>query len=403
MMRAVLLLLLALLASVALTLLFYEDNGYVLVSFGVWSVETSLVVFALALLLALGLGALLWTMLRGTWRVPGRWLAGWRRYRQDSARRALVEALLAFARGEWRRAEQQLTQHAGGSGDDVTLHYLCAANAAQRRGRRDRRDAWLRQAYESADSDRTRQAVLLTQAQLQMRSQQYEQAVATLSSLRESARESVSLLELQWRAWRELRDWENLRHLLPRLRRRGVSSPERLDGLAIEVYSELMRAAAARADSDKVAALYAELPRRLRRDTRLLLCYVDCLAATGADQAAAELLRKQLRREWDEALALRYSKLAGPDPAAQLAVAQRWLDQYGEQPTALLVVGRLCVRNRLWGKARHYLELAVRRGNQPEACLELGQLLERMGEHEAAGKVFATGLETTLNAAPREK
>ncbi len=397
MMRVVALLLFALLASVALTLLFYEDNGYVLLSLGVWSVETSLVVFALALLFGLGLLVLLWRILRGTWRVPGRWLSGWRRHRQEKGRRALIEALLAFARGEWRRAEQQLTQHAGGGGDDTTLHYLCAAHAAQRRGRRDRRDAWLRQAYESADSERTRQTVLLTQAQLQMRSQQFEEAAATLSSLRESARESALLLELQWQAWRELRDWEHLRQLLPRLRQRGVSSPERLDALAVEVYSALMQAAAGGAEQGRVDALYAELPRRLRRDTRMLLCYVDCQVQAGADDAAASLIRKQLRREWDDALALRFSTLLASDSAAQLTVAQRWLDQQGEQPVVLLVVGRLCVRNRLWGKARHYLELAVQRGNQPEACLELGHLLERLGEREAAGRMFAVGLEASLN------
>ncbi len=397
-MRVVGLLLFALLASVALTLLLYEDNGYVLLSFGVWSVESSLVVFALALLLVLGLLSLLWKLLRGTWRVPRYWLAGWRRHRQDSARRALVEALLAFARGEWRRAEKQLAQHADSSGDESTLYYLCAAHAAQRRDRRERRDAWLRQAYQSADNERTRQAVLLTQAQLQMRSKQYEQAAATLNSLRESSRESVSLLELQWRAWRELRDWTHLRELLPRLRRRGVSSPERLDALAVEIYCELMRAAAERAEKAAVVALFKELPARLRRNPGLLLCYVDSLAATGGDDAAADLIRKQLRREWDEALAIRFSTLVCADPAAQLAVAQRWLDRHGEQPTALLVVGRLCVRNRLWGKARHYLELAVQRGNQPEACLELGQLLERLGEREAAGRVFAVGLEAMLNA-----
>lgn len=400
-MRAVAFLLLALLASVVLTLLFYEDNGYVLLSFGLWSVETSLVVFGLGLLTTLVALVVVWRLLRGTWQVPVQWLGNWRQYRHDRARRALVEALMGFARGEWRRAEQQLIRHAGDHGEDSTLYYLCAAHAAQRRGRRDRRDAWLREAYESATGERVRQTVLLTQAQLQMRSKQYEQAAATLSSLRESTRESASLLELQWRAWRELRDWDNLRGLLPRLRRRGVASPEQLDALAIEVYCQLMPAAAARGDRSAVDALYRELPARLRRAPGILRCYVESLAALGAPDAAADLIRKHLRRDWDETLALRYSTLACSDPSAQLAGAQGWLDRHGEQPVVLLIVGRLCARNRLWGKARHYLEQAVRRGNHPEACLELGQLLERLGEHQAAASAFAGGLHAVLNDAGR--
>jgi hypothetical protein len=60
--------------------------------------------------------------------------------------------------------------------------------------------------------------------------------------------------------------------------------------------------------------------------------------------------------------------------------------------TALLTAGRLCLRNKLWGKARSYLEASVNVHANPEAYNELGNLLERMGESAAAAECFRAGL-----------
>ena len=63
----------------------------------------------------------------------------------------------------------------------------------------------------------------------------------------------------------------------------------------------------------------------------------------------------------------------------------------------MLVAGRLCLRNRLWGRARSYFEACLRSYPSAEIRLELGKLLVQQGEDEAAAlQLFRDGLESTL-------
>ena len=49
------------------------------------------------------------------------------------------------------------------------------------------------------------------------------------------------------------------------------------------------------------------------------------------------------------------------------------------------------MQERLWQKARDYLERSHKLRPSEEACLELGRLLAAAGEHAAAAAAFYTG------------
>jgi HemY protein len=48
-------------------------------------------------------------------------------------------------------------------------------------------------------------------------------------------------------------------------------------------------------------------------------------------------------------------------------------------PSLLLTLGRLCLQNSLWGKARDYLENSLQVQRNPEACAELAQAFGSVG------------------------
>jgi HemY protein len=69
----------------------------------------------------------------------------------------------------------------------------------------------------------------------------------------------------------------------------------------------------------------------------------------------------------------------------------------------LLTLGRLCLQNRLWGKARDYLESSLRLQRSPETCAELARLLAQLGDTERSNLLFQEGLgllDERLLAAP---
>jgi tetratricopeptide (TPR) repeat protein len=92
----------------------------------------------------------------------------------------------------------------------------------------------------------------------------------------------------------------------------------------------------------------------------------------------------------------------GRDPAAQLAWAERFLGSHPDDPPLLLTLGRLCVSNRLWGKARTYLEASLQVEPLPEVFEELGGLLEQLGEQKAALECYRRGLTHLTRTAPSE-
>jgi HemY protein len=79
-----------------------------------------------------------------------------------------------------------------------------------------------------------------------------------------------------------------------------------------------------------------------------------------------------------------YGDLVLPDPLAPLDRAEGWLRQRPEDPDLLATCARLSLRAELVGKARSYLEASLARRPTAENSLILAELLEDLGEHEAA-------------------
>jgi HemY protein len=376
---------LALLAAVAVALLALPDPGYVLIGYGDWSLETTLLVLV-AVLAGLYLAL---RFLAGLRRLPGR-LLHWRRLRGERrARNALNRGLIELAEGQWATAEKRLVRHAATS-DNALITYLAAARAAQQQGAHDRRDQYLSLAHGSMPEADV--AVGLSQAELQMAHGQLEQALATLRHLRQIAPRHGYVLKMLMKLYQRLQDWQSLRDLLPELRRRKVIGEEELKRLNLEIHQALLEQAARRDDPEALREAWGWLPRSLAQDESLLVIYVTRLQRHGQVEEAQELLRNAIRRHWSQRLVYLYGQLEGGDSGRRLNEAEGWLREHEKDPVLLLTLGRLCLANRLWGKARAYLEASVQLAPTMETCQALGALLEQLGEPDKAMACYRQGM-----------
>ena len=361
-----------LLAGAGIGVVLSRDTGYVLLSFGNYTVEMSL---ALLLLLI----ALLFSVLYFTIRLVVRTLhlpqdvSDWKQRRGSRlAQQAMTRGLLEMSEGNWRSAERRLVRFADRS-ETPLLNYLAAARAAQLQGAHDRRDGYIRLAHDAMPSADV--AVSLTQAELQLADHQLEQALATLKHLRGVAPKHNYVLRLLRRLYEQLGDWEHLRELLPELRRRKVDDERDLQRLEVRTHSALLEQAFLAQD-----------------EPRLLGEYAGYLQEIGQDQKAERLLRDALKKQWDTGLVETYGLLDIAEPGKQLSAMERFLADHPDDPTLLLTLGRLSLRAQLWGKARGYLEACIGRNGPAQAYRELGQLLERMDERDKAIDVYRRGL-----------
>ena len=388
-MKTLLTALLVLLLSVLLAVAVKSDNGYILIGYNQWSVEGSLAFFLIFNLLVFAALYFLIRVLARVWAIP-RQLHGWQDHRSlDRARRELNQGLVQLSEGHWQSAEKSLLKHADRS-DAPLLNYLAAARSAQQQGAHDRRDHYLQLAHGSMPSADV--AVGLTQAELQLDHSQLEQALATLKHLRQIAPRHAHVLKLLKELYERIGDWNELNALLPELKKRQLVSESELQELELRIFGKLLKLAAESDQGDLLKETWTGFPQSIRQNHSMVTLYASYLKERDADDEVAQLLKRAIDQSWSDALVELYGRVAASDAAAQLTQAEKWLQDQPSNATLLLALGRLCLNNRLWGKARSYLEASI--GVQPStpAYRELGVLLERMGEKERALDNYRAGL-----------
>jgi HemY protein len=378
---------LALLAAVVVTLQVKQDNGYVLIGYGHWTVEGSLAHFILVGLVLFVLLHISLRIISRLWQMPDG-VAEWRcKRRKQRAHHSLARGLVELAEGRWKVAERHLTRYAEQS-ETPLINYLAAARAAQLQGEHGRRDDYLHLAHQSMPSADV--AVGLTQAELQLAHQQYEQALATLMHVRSLSPKHNYVLKLLKKLYENLGEWQNLEEILPDLRRRKVIGDKEFQVLEGRVLRERLKQESVSVDS--LVSYWQTIPKELRQDQSMLIDYCRMMLPLGAGPRIEPLVASALNRQWNSELVDLYSKIELNDPSHQLAVAEDWLKQHPEDALLLLTLARLALKTKLWGKARSYLEASIAIAPSPESYQQLGLLLEGMGESDKATECFRAGL-----------
>jgi HemY protein len=389
-MKVGLVIVLALIVGALAAHLVLADNGYVLINFRGYVVETSVPILAVLLLL----GYVAVRLLVKVWRAPRHLGAAWARARINYAGRQATKGYIALAEGRLARGERLLTRGARLS-ETPLLNYLAAARAAQMQGDRERRDGWLRMACEQEPA--AEDAVLLTKAELELEDGQYPEALVSLNRVRERHPTHAQALKLLGELHYRRSEWQPLAELLPLLRRRGNVPAAMLDEWSVDAYSNIMNTV--RLDRTALDQVWDDVPRHLRRESRLTLTRAKALVACGSVEDAEAEMRRTLKEDWSEALIDLYGELPAADPAAHLKRTEAWLKERPDDPALLLAAGRASVRHQLWGKARSYLEASLAIRPAPEAYRALGQLMTRLGEAQSASKAYERGLAMTAVAA----
>jgi HemY protein len=364
-----------------------EDSGYVLINMRGYAVEMSVP----GLILAIILLYVAMRLLVRLWKAPRQLGRAASNFRDNRARDRLTRGLIAIAEGDSAKAERMLARGAGRS-DAPLLNYLTAARAAQQQGAEGRRDNWLRLAFERDPA--AGPAILVTQAELQMERGQLEDALVTLGRLRARAPNHPRGLALEAEVYRRLRRWEDLESLLPSLAKLKTVTPEMVSAMREDTASALLANAAANGQAERVEKIWQQLPKGLRSRPSLVTDHARAVARCGNHNQLEKTIRKSLKTAWHPGLVEIYGQLETSNPTAHLAHAEAWLTRRGEDPVLLMTTARLCMQNQLWGKARSYLETSLGIRPDPVGYRLYGQLLQTMGEENAAAEAFRLGLET---------
>lgn len=376
--------------AVGLSLAAGVNDGYMLLVLPPWRMEISL---NLAIGALLGGFVLLYLLLRGialTLALPGRVRAFRERRRRAKAAGIFQDALRLLFEGRFGHALKKAAE-AHAAGEAPGLAALIAARAAQRMREPGKQQDWLGRA--TLDDGRTEAARLMLEAEMCIDGRRFADAVAVLTRLQQLSGRHIAALRLELRAQQGCGNWDEVLRIVRQLEKRDALAGEAARELKLLAHRENI--ALRSSDVAQLRAYLDKLPSG-EIEPRLTQAAAEALMALGEHDAARRLIERQLERVWDAVLADLYGRCESGDPAdvaARLARAEGWLLQHPKEAALLVTLGRLCMRQQLWGKAQSYLEASLSLADSREVHLELARMADALGRESEANRHYRIAAE----------
>ena len=369
------------------------NDGYVLLVLPPHRIEVSLNLFVLALVtLVLILYAALRTLAL-TLGLPRR-VKGYReRRRRERAGTVFQDAVRLLFEGRFGQALKKATEsYAAGTYRGVSA--LVAARAVQRMREPEKQQEWMRRAL--ADDPRNEAAALMLEAEMMNELRRFDEALAVLGRFQGKQGRHIAALRLELRARQGTGDWDGVLKLVRQIEKRDALPPE--VAREIKTLAHLENIRRRRGDAGQLQDYLRAVPA-FDYGRRLVLAAARALVEADALTVAQNLIESALdgysEAGWQPELVGIYGDLTGPGLTARIARAEDWLHQYPGEATLLLALGRMCMNQRLWGKAQSYIEASLATEETRDAHLALAKLCDKLERSDEANRHFraAVGLE----------
>jgi HemY protein len=296
--------------------------------------------------------------------------------------RALKEALLALQEGRFARAERA-ARAAQASAQTAGVAALIGARAAHRMQEFERRDAWLQRAAADRDAQTAR---LVSSAEMWAESRENERALEAIRAVRAGGKRNIHAARIALAADARLGHWDELLKTV-----RGLAKRNAVHGLVAARYKRMGYRAQLlekRHDAALLEAQFDRIPADDRREPTLAADAARWLAAAGKGARAAAFLEQAIARDWDARLIDAYGEIDAPPHRERIEKCERWLADHPNDAALLRCLGRLCLREQLWGKAAQYLRESAAQEPHPETALARARLAETVGDEDGARSYF---------------
>jgi HemY protein len=374
--------------AVGVALFARHSNGYVVIISAPYRIELSLNMLVFLVLAGYFAFYFATRLVASLIAIPAR-VRAYRAERQRSRlRQSLNDALLAFFQGRYASAEKSAAA-ALTSDETKGIAAIIAARSAHELGRFSEREQFLDHARSTEPG--VDQARLTTLADLLVSQGRHEEALAVLKDL--SARDSrnLRLLRLKLQAEQAMRNWDEVLATVSSLVKLGGLGPE--EAAAARRAAHLGNLNRKAQEANALSAYWKQLPTEMRVDPAVAATAARYHLALGGNAEAQGIIEQALEREWSSSLVALYGDAAGADALPQIERAEKWLPSHARDPALLLALGKLCMRQGLWGKAQSYIEASLALEPTHDGHMTLAALMELLGKPQEAGAHFRRSAE----------
>jgi len=374
--------------AVVLALFATSNAGHITIYFPPYRLDTSLNIFIAVVVVVFFSTLFTWKTLAAILNLPKQ-AAAYRRKRREARSVAyLSEAIEDIFAGRFSKA-LKAAEAASANTAMAETAALLAARAAHRLNKFDLRDQWL----SKITSNEKQQARLVAMADMQMDSSDADGALATIEQLQKGGARQLFVQRIALRANQHLKRWEEVLRLTHTLAKREALHPVLVQKNVQEAVAKLVQQKAT--DHEALLRIWKSLPKEDRKVSRVVLVMANGLFAAGKQDLAKELIEESLDQEWDQSLIDIYPDcvIPGQNALAQIQKVEAWMMKYPSELALSLALARICISQKLWGKAKSTLQgllhdVKAKPMMKADAHMCLAGLHEALDEPEQAAEQY---------------
>jgi len=363
-----------------------DQKGYVLIAINDWTIESSVVVLVMVVLVFYACLQLFEWAVVNTLTLWGRtrhWF-GWRKH--QLAQQKTLTSLLDLAGGRFALAEKNSARYAELS-EQPMLNYLTAANAAQQMGKTDLRDKYLASAASLKSDD---SALVATRLKMLVDDNDPVATAQWLSTQPARTLVQPEILALVLPIYCQTKQWDLVLSTASQVYKNKYLTAQQFEAIEIDAHQALLGQSAD--DSlDELHRYYKKLHRKLRNNIDIFFCYAKLVIKLKGIGDIENLVFKFLRKEGNHCL---ITLLLNADDAQKYCDKLLQLEStFKHHVSFYCTIAKLYADLRQWELAKTWYIKAIE--CEPKASLyhQLALVQQELGEQNGALNSFNKALE----------
>lgn len=383
---------------VLLGVLLWQGDGYLLIAYGTYTVEMTLWVAAICIIL-------IWF---GLWAIKRVFLGGVElaRYLRElflfgsveRAQKRAANGMVNFLTGDWLEARKKLVRTVT-KVEYPLANYIAAARCCFEMGDEDEAFRLLDEARKEIDSE---VPLSLAKARMLLQKGRVEDALNIVKPLQIAMPRNAAVLDVLHHLYLAQNNWHALQDLFPQLRKAKVLSNQEVEELEVKLALANLRQASVdaqkRLQAERLSHLqqvWKSFARTAQKNHLVVYAYAQALVENRQDEEAEVILRKSLAQQWHHPSVDLYGRLQVVEVYKQLKTLESWQKEHANDAVLLLALGRIYLRHQQRDLAREFFNRSIVAQKSLDALLEMARLLEQMGEHKRSAEYY----EQTLSLA----
>jgi len=350
-----------------------EDPGYIYLRFAGYEIEMR---FIVAVALIVSLFILFWLAVYLI-RLPKKAM---RNLSTNRSRKSFAKGLLALSEGKWKQAEKLLITSTKNS-PTPELGFMAAARAAIAQNKMTEAFSYLDDAESNTDNPLT---VDLTRCELWVKTGENVKAIDLLQRILKSYPNNPRALYIIAQASQNDGQWQQLREILPKAEKLEILSADKVKQLSDHSISQQLEFAESESD---LQATWNSLDKIQKTNIKYINVYSRTGLKLGMNEQVAKLTENTISKSFSDDLLEIWMQL-NLDEQDKIITAEKWLKRNPENPNLLQNLGHLCLKQKLWDKAKEYLLKSSDLMSQSKTYKLLAQYYDAVGEPDNALQAY---------------